>query len=162
MLKKIKNASLCALLLFAPLNGREPDVIRTDWNGLQRQLGRQKQIKHVRVHLRSGDSFNTDVHEIRDEGLIVNKQRLIPKDQVRSLRLNGKRGKGRLIGTLVGAGAGGATAAGIASQTSDITEGAFVIIRPVAAIAAVGLGALVGYLIGNAMDGPAPEFVLVP
>jgi hypothetical protein len=161
MLQNIKTTSLLALLLFTPVYGRSPEVVRTDWNSLQRQLGRQKKIKHVRVQLRSGEAIKTDVNEIRDDGLVIKRQRLIPKDQVASLRLSGRRGNGRLYGTLIGLGAGAGVGGAIAAGTSDINEGVFVIVRPLMVVAITGVGAVTGYFIGNAMDRQAPEFIVV-
>lgn len=168
-------ALIVSVLLTVPQGwAGERDVVRTGWAGLQQRLGGRQNGVRVRVGVTGGERFAATLREVREDGLAVDRSRataqwrrpdgqtLIPKQSVATLTVAGKRGKGRLYGTLIGLGAGAAAGAGIALGSREVTEGAYVIVRPVLAAVLAGLGALIGYFVGGIGDRVETEYVLTP
>jgi hypothetical protein len=158
----------------SPLEASAAKVQQASWNEFRQAVAAQKlRGRGVRVVVSSGSEINTRLLEVTETHLVVrakqatalwdtaDKQARIPKEQVKSVRFKGRVGRGRLIGTLVGAGAGGGLAAA-ATTGNDVNEGTFAILIPAAAAAIVAIGTVSGYFIGRAVDHRAPEFILTP
>jgi hypothetical protein len=152
--------SALALLLAGPASAAEPEILRTSWTGFRQEVAaRTLNGRSVQVTLAGGKVTNTKLREVTDTGLVVGDHTTIARDQVTSVRFRGRRGKGRLIGTLVGLGAGAGIAAAVTTGRG-VTEGPVAILIPAAGAATVVLGGLTGYLIGRSLDRTSLEFVL--
>lgn len=166
-------AAVAALtLIVQPGMAAQREVIETDWNGFRGQVqarklaGRSAEIRFV-----DGLRTKAKVNDVRESVLVVRLNRdldrwktakhvaEIPADRIASVRFSGKTGHARLIGSIAGAG-GGAAIGGAITASTDVTEGAFAIIIPASIAGLALIGWLVGYFTGNAIDKPAPEFVL--
>jgi hypothetical protein len=160
-----------ALLLAHPAWGAGREVIHTDWPDFAKQIAdRHLAGRSARVRLAEGREVKARDLEAGAAGLSVAATRAtrrwktaggraeIPRDQVVSVRFDGRMGHGGLIGGLAGMGAGAGIGAAIASS-AEVYEGAAVILVPVAAVALAGIGAVSGYFVGRAVSRRAPEFV---
>jgi hypothetical protein len=166
--------ALTASLSCGDVLGREREVVRCDWTTLDQQIkARHLGGGKARIRLAGGAEIQAKVLGVAGAGLRVHENRatrqwktaggeaVVPKEQAASLRFEGRKGKGRLIGTLAGAGAGAGIGAAIVTGT-DVDEGWFFIIIPVAAVAIAIIGGVAGYFTGRAFDTPNPEFILTP
>jgi hypothetical protein len=121
----------------------------------------------VRITLAGGGEIKSTLVGVEDNGLIIKatkatkqwasgpEQARIPREQVSAVRFGGRIGHRGLIGGLVGLGAGVAIPVGIsASRGYEEVPAALgaIVLGPVSGIA--------GYLVGLAMDKPAPEFFI--
>lgn len=165
---KSLGLALVALLLAAPGQAAEREVIRADWNGFQQQVSMRKLLRrNVRVTLSGGGEIKTALVRVDNNGLIVKatkaakqwasgpEQAMIPREQVSAVRFGGRIGHRGLIGGLVGLGAGVGIPVGIGASRGYEEV-------PIA-LAAIPLGPIcgtAGYLIGHFIDKPAPEFVI--
>lgn len=151
---------------------REREVLRCDWSVLQQQItARNLQGRKARIRLAGGGEIKAKILSVAVAGLTVHDSRatrqwktgpgepVIPKEQVVSLRFEGRTGHGRLIGGLTGLGGGAAIGAAIVAGT-DVSEGWFFIIIPAGAVAIAAIGGVAGYFIGRSFDTPNPEFIL--
>lgn len=156
----------------ANLQAADRETIRADWNGFRGQVSdRGLKGRSARVELASGAEVHSKVLDAVANGLVVNANRsarqwktgdgtaLIPLDQIRKVRFDGRLGHGGLLGLALGAGAGAAVAGATVAQT-DITEGIGVILLPIIGVAVTVGGAIAGYFIGKSASRPAPEFVI--
>ncbi len=159
---------LAVLILANPGLSAERDVITADWSGFQQQVSMRKLFQRsVRVTLSGGGEIKTTLVQVEDNGLIVKatkaakqwasgpERAMIPREQVRSVRFEGRIGHRGLIGGLIGLGVGVAVPVGIgaAQDYEEVPSGlAAIVLGPVCGV--------VGYLIGHALDKPAPEFVI--
>jgi hypothetical protein len=158
--------TLVALLLAEPGLAAEREVIRADWSRFRQQVWMRKPFqRHVRVTLSGGGEIKTTLVRVEDNGLIVKatkaakqwafgpEQAMIPREQVGAVRFGGRIGHRGMIGGLVGLGAGVAIPVGIGAWRDDPWTGlAAILLGPICGTA--------GYLIGHAIDKPAPEFVI--
>jgi hypothetical protein len=160
------------LLVQSAASGRE--VVRADWGDLRKQVEvRRLMGRSARILLTSGDRVGTSILSIDDTALEVrstrttrswntgNERARIPRDQVRSVRFNGRMGsKGRLIGGLAGAGGGAAIGAAVGYGVSG-PSGPEQVLAPAVGVAIGVIGFVAGYFIGRSVDKPAPEFEIV-
>lgn len=146
--------------------GRE--VIRADWSRFQQQASTRKFLqRNVLVTLSGGGEVKATLLRIDERGLVVKTtkalkqwasgpgQATIPREQVRTVRFSGRIGHRGLISGLIGLGAGVAIPVGIGASRDyeEVPSGlAALILGPVCGVA--------GYLLGHAVDNPAPEFVI--
>jgi hypothetical protein len=172
MTKRYLSLAMSAILFTSPLAAAKREVLKTDWTGFQEQVtARKLNGRSVRISIASGKEIKTELLGVSGDGLAVpsgravkrwssgGKQVTVPKDQVISVRFEGRAGHGRAIGTAAGIGAGlGVSAAALLGH--DISEGPAVILLPAGAVAIVGIGALVGYFAGRSRDRRITEFVL--
>ena len=167
-------AFLLAACLSLPASAAEREVIQCDWKGLRQEMtARNLAGRKVRIRLAGGAEIKTRLLAVEDGGAVTRLDRstrawkstsdraIIPAGEVKSVRFEGHTGKGRLIGSLVGLGAGAGIAAAIATGT-DCYEGGCLIVLPAVGVAAAIGAAIAGYYIGRSMDRPGPEFVLHP
>src|SRR6266852_3609927 len=111
--------ALILLLVAGPARAASRDVIRTDWSGFEREvLARKLTHRTAQITLATGDESKTKLLSVSDRGLVVratratqqwasgNKEANIPKEQIRSVRFEGRLGHRGLIGALAGLGAG--------------------------------------------------------
>jgi len=168
-MNSIKRCSVVAvtwMLVTTPVVAAEREVIKTDWSGFQKEVStRRLNGRSVRI-VAAGKDIKTDLIDVLDTALVVRPTRgtkqwgdKIPKDQVASVRFNGRTGKRGMVGALVGLGAGAGIGAGIASGSTISEDYGFIFIPLLTVIFAAG-GGLAGYFIGRSMDTLAPEFVL--
>lgn len=164
--------TLTALLIFES-SAAARDTVQVNWDEFSNQLTAMRLAgRRARIALGGGDSVKATVFGADAAGLEVSESRKtrqwatnggrarIPRDQIRSVRFDGRTSKrGRWIGALAGAGAGAAIA-GAVIASNDVTEGTFSILIPAAACAAVPVGLLAGYFVGRAFDKSFPEFML--
>lgn len=173
MIRRQLGAVVAAIFLAGAAAAAEREVIKADWGHFEQQVSARKLTgRSVRVRLSGGGEVKTNLLQVTDAGLVVRATRAtqrwrsgenaqIPKDQVASVRFEGRMGHHGLIGALIGFGAGAGIGAAVAAN-SDLTEGPAVIILPVAGAAIAITGWVSGYYIGRSTGRLAPEFVLVP
>jgi hypothetical protein len=168
-MRLVKGCTAVALtfVLFAiPMGAAEREVIRTDWSGFQKEVA-SRRLKGGSIRVAAaGKEIKTELVDVLDSGLAVRPTRAtkqwgdkIPKDQVTSVRFNGRTGKRGLVGALVGLGAGAGIGAGVASE-NEVSEGIGSAIIPAIGVGIAIGGAVAGYFIGRSMDTPIPEFIL--
>lgn len=171
MTRQIALALVGMLLVESAAFGRE--VVRADWGVFRRQVeARGLMSRSARIVLTGGDRVGTTILSIDDKALEVrstratknwntgNERARIPRDQVRSVRFNGRMGsKGRLIGALAGGGGGAAVGVAVGYGVSG-PSGPEQVIAPSAGVAIAVIGFVAGYFIGRTADKPAPEFVI--
>ncbi len=164
-------STLILTLTTVPAWAAEREVIRTEWSGFQKQIADRRLTGHSARVTTGTKSVKTEVRGVSDTELVVRATRgtkqwsggsgeaRIPKDEVTSVRFDGRVGKKRLVGALAGLGAGAGIAAVTVAQT-EVSEGVGIILIPIFGVAIAAGGALAGYFIGCAADQPAPEFIL--
>lgn len=159
-------AVLTFMLIATPLGASEREVIRTNWSGFQKEVStRRLKGRSIRVAV-AGKEIKTELVDVLDTALVVRPTRAakqwgdkIPKDQIASVRFNGRTGKHALLGMFVGLGAGAGIGAGVASGY-NVSEGVGIILIPVLGVAIAAGGAIAGYCIGRSTDTLGPELVL--
>ena len=171
MIRQIACILVGMLLLQSAASGRE--VVRADWGVFRKQVeARGLMSRSARIVLTSGERVGTTIVSIDDMALEVrstdgtrswdtgNERARIPREQVRSVRFDGRMGnKGRLTGALIGLG-GGTVVGAVAVNGINHDEGYAIVIVPLIG-AAIAIGGLVaGYFIGRPADKLAPEFVI--
>jgi hypothetical protein len=162
--------ALVVLLVAEAMPAAEPVAVRTDWKGFQEQVAQRKlKNRRVWISVNSGGEIKATFLRVAENGLVVmpngatkqwspgKAEATVPRDVIGMVRFGGKVGRRGLIGGLVGLGVGAAiTGATAASMGGGECEGgacgAVAIVIPLFAVA--------GYLIGHALDKPAPFFVL--
>ncbi len=163
---------LVVLLATEPMGAAVREVIRTDWSGFTGQVrSRGLEGRSVRVGLPGAGQVKTRLLRVTDSGLEVRPTRairkwktpsgnaLLPKEQVASVRFDGRTGHRGIIGALAGLGAGAGIAAAVTTST-DCYEGPCIILLPVIGVA-VAIGTTVaGYYIGRSAAPRLPEFIL--
>jgi hypothetical protein len=173
MTKRVSLALVGVLIFQSAASGRE--VVRADWGVFRKQVEvRRLMGRSARITLTSGDHVGTTILSIDDTAIEVRSTRAtkswntgtdrarIPRDQVRSVRFNGRMGhKGRLIGGLAGLGGGAAIGAAVGSEIST-DEGIAQLFGMVAGVSIMATGFVAGYFIGRTADKVAPEFVIAP
>ncbi len=133
-------AVLTVMLVAPPLGGAEREVIRTNWSGFQKEVStRRLKGRSIRVAT-AGKEIKTELVDVLDTQLVVRATRAtkqwgdkLPKDQITSVRFNGRMGKHGVLGMFVGLGAGAGIGAGVASGY-DISEGVGVILIPILSV----------------------------
>jgi hypothetical protein len=158
--------ALTWMLVSTPVGAAEREVVKTDWSGFQKEVStRRLSGRSVRI-VAAGKDIKTDLIDVLDNALVVRPTRgtkpwddKIPRDQVASVRFNGRTGKRGTVGALVGLGAGAGIGAGIASGSTISEDYGFIYIPLLTGIFAAG-GGVAGFFIGRSTDTLAPEFVL--
>ena len=151
----------------------EQRVIETDWAGLKQRLaGPASEGKTFRVVLMDGRDFKAALLRVESDGIVFrpgpvtshwkvsDSEAKVPRTTVVSLRQQGRRRlRGRLIGTLAGAGLWAAAVVSPGKYYEGADEKRYT--RGYAA--AVGsIFVPLGYLIGWALDKPYPELRPAP
>lgn len=164
-------AALIAMLMVTDLVAAGEDVtVKTNWTGFQEQVA-QRKLRNRRAHisLASGGEVKTILMRVEENGIVVGLNRetrqwtsgkqeaLVPRQDISSVRFDGKTGRGGLIGGLAGLGAGAAATAGAAAgmgggNCEGSSCGAVILLIPVAAVC--------GWLVGRTTQKPAPVFVI--
>ncbi len=170
MMRSILARAIVVLWAVQTMPAAEPVAVRTDWKGFQEQVAQRKlKNRRVWISVNSGGEIKATFLRVAENGLVVmpngatkqwtsgKEEATVPREVIGMVRFGGKVGRGGLIGGLSGLGAGAAIAGGSAASMSGgkcegSACGAVLIVIPVLAG--------VGYLIGHALDKPAPIFVL--
>jgi hypothetical protein len=170
MMRKILARMLIVLWVVQAMPAAEPVAVRTDWKGFREQVAQRKlKSRGVRISMVSGGEVKADFLRVAENGLVVKsnsktkqwasgkEEATVPREVISMVRFGGKVGRGGLIGGLLGLATGAAiTGAVAASMGGGECEGG----ACGAVIVLIPLLAGAGYLIGHAMDQPAPIFVL--
>ncbi len=166
-IRKLTVTVATLAILVLRLTAADRRVIETDWTGVRQSLaGTASQGKAFRVVLLDGREFQAVLARVEDDGLVVRSnpatsqwaisaaEARIPRSDVVAVQQKGKRGHGRLIGTLVGVAIMAAAVAAPGKQIDSLAD------KPVPRGQAAAVGALfipLGYLVGSAVDKPYPE-----
>ncbi|MBL8293263.1 MAG: hypothetical protein JNN08_15555 [Bryobacterales bacterium] len=156
---------LCACLFASPLNAKPLARLTWDAFGAQARPGCS-----IRMVLPDGVQIEGHLVSFRPEAMDLsvyktsNKQAhpkgfiTIPRKNVSVLEMRARRYKGRLIGTLVPIGLGGAMLAGGLTQSD---EGILYSMLAAGGLT-MGAGAPSGYFVGRAIDRRFESFLIVP
>lgn len=159
--------SCIAMLMAADLvSARERLVVNTDWAGFRDQVA-QRNLKNrtVRISLAAGDEVKTWLIRVDESGIVVKSNRatkqwlsnkgetMVPRDQISSVRFEGRVGRGGLIGGLAGLGAGVAVTAVVGGGMDACEGGSCGVILLLIPLTTIG-----GWLAGRATAQPAPVF----
>jgi hypothetical protein len=162
-------ALMPAVLLSVQVAAAGPSI-KTSWSGFQQQVSQSKlKNRAVRISVSTGDALKTTFLRAEDGGLVVvagrktrswatrNGEAMIPRDSVSTVQFSGRVGRRGLLGGLAGLGTGAAAAgATAASMSGGNCEGS----ACGAVLVAIPVLAVLGYLVGHAMDKPAPSFII--
>ncbi len=160
----MRTRTLLLMAILAPwLTAADQEVIETDWTGLRQRLASSaSQGRAFRVVLLDGREFRANLVRVEDDALVVRSpgEARIPRAELAAIQQKGKRGRGRLVGTLVGAALMAIAAAVPPGQRIDTLENKRYTRGQAAAFGAAFIP--LGYLIGYAVDKPHPELRPVP
>jgi hypothetical protein len=145
-------------------------AVKTTWSGFQEQVIRLKLNKRAAwISVSGGTKFKATFLRAEDGGMVVKTNQetkrwatqdgeaMISRDSVQTVRFTGKIGRRGLIGGLAGLGAGaGVAGAAAANGGGGNCEGG----ACGAALLVIPMLAGLGYLVGHALDKPAPSFII--
>lgn len=140
-----------AATLFAASAAPRDDT-QAAWENLQRLKAGQR----VHVDKKSHDEVAGTFVSSSNEAINVTVKRqdlVIPRAEVRSVRLGGRSRRSLWIGLAVGAGAGAVLGAAIAERLANESGGDFAGLKPAVTAASAGVGAVIGLAIGAAVGG---------
>lgn len=165
----VSGVLVCCLVVQPVCAAQQPDQA-VSWAQLRSEITSQKLVdRTLKIRLASGEEIKSRLQRVDDDAVVVvstrktdklwkstNKEARIPRAEVKALEFQGRRGKNGLIGGLAGLGAGVGLAA-IALANSE-AEG----VMAIAGVILIPIGAIGGYLIGEATNQPLPHFRIVP
>jgi hypothetical protein len=149
---------LAAMALPVRLPAAEDKVVEIEWTVMRQRLA-GSEGRSFHFVLADGRSFRTTLLRIDDDGLVVGGDSRIPRSEVAALRQTGRRGWGRLIGTVAGAALMIAVIAHPGKRT-DTVEGKRFTRGEAAALGSFFVP--MGYLLGFCADKPHPELRPLP
>lgn len=140
------------------------------WAQLRSAIAGQKLAdRMVKIRLATGEEIKSRLQRVDADAVVVvstrktnqrwkstNKEARIPHAEVAAVEFQGRRGRRGLFGGLAGLGAGVGLAA-IALPNSE-SEG----VMALAGVILIPIGAIGGYIIGEATNEPLPHFRILP